>query len=229
MKIPYSWLTEILPELPAKLNHDPRNLEPIMAMLGTGIEEIRMSKAPVDGVIFGVVLECDAIPKTHLLALKVDVGNGVPKSIVTGASNARVGIGVAVATPGTVIQGVMLGVRNVQGIESWGMACSPKELELGEYGGGILELPASDAKPGTPLSNLWPADFVLDIEITPNRADALSVLGIARDLLVASNRRPMRISPSGSNWMQNVTRVVLSHAWPKVSPPARVPRGCNVA
>jgi phenylalanyl-tRNA synthetase beta chain len=182
MKIPYSWLTELLPELPVKLNSDPRNLEPIMAMLGTGIEEIVEAKAPVDGVIFGVVLECDAIPETHLLALKVDVGDGLPKSIVTGASNARVGIGVAVATPGTVIQGVTLGVRTVQGVESWGMACSPKELELGEYGGGILELPASDAKPGTPLSSLWPADFVLDIEITPNRADALSVLGIARDL-----------------------------------------------
>jgi phenylalanyl-tRNA synthetase beta chain len=182
MKISYSWLTELLPELPAKLNHDPRNLEPIMAMLGTGIEEIVEAKAPVDGVIFGVLLECDPIPETHLLALKVDVGDGVPKSIVTGASNARVGIGVAVATPGTVIQGVTLGVRIVQGIESWGMTCSPKELELGEYGGGILELPATDAKPGTPLSSLWPADFVLDIEITPNRADALSVLGIARDL-----------------------------------------------
>jgi phenylalanyl-tRNA synthetase beta chain len=182
MKIPYSWLTELLPELTVKLNSDPRNLEPIMAMLGTGIEEIVEAKAPVDGVIFGVILECDPIPETHLLALKVDVGDGIPKSIVTGASNARVGIGVAVATPGTVIQGVTLGVRIVQGVESWGMACSPKELELGEYGGGILELPANDAKPGTALSSLWPADFVLDIEITPNRADALSVLGIARDL-----------------------------------------------
>jgi phenylalanyl-tRNA synthetase beta chain len=182
MNIPYSWLVELLPELPAKIGNDPHKLEPIMAMLGTGIEEIVEAKAPVDGVIFGVVLECNAIPETHLLALKVDVGDGTPKSIVTGASNARVGIGVAVATPGTVIQGVTLGVRIVQGVESWGMACSPKELELGEYGGGILELPANDAKPGTPLSSLWPADFVLDIEITPNRADALSVLGIARDL-----------------------------------------------
>jgi phenylalanyl-tRNA synthetase beta chain len=182
MKIPYSWLIELLPELPAKLCHDVHKLEPILAMLGTGIEEISESKAPVDGVIFGVVIKCDPIPETHLLALKVDVGDGVPKPIVTGASNARVGIGVAVATPGTVIQGVTLGVRIVHGVESWGMTCSPKELELGEYGGGIFELPASDAKPGTPLSSLWPADFVLDIEITPNRADALSVLGIARDL-----------------------------------------------
>jgi phenylalanyl-tRNA synthetase beta chain len=182
MNIPYSWLVELLPELPAKIGNDPHKLEPIMAMLGTGIEEIVEAKAPVDGVIFGVILECDAIPETHLLALKVDVGDGIPKSIVTGASNARVGIGVAVATPGTVIQGVTLGIRIVQGVESWGMACSPKELELGEYGGGILELPANDTKPGTALSSLWPADFVLDIEITPNRADALSVLGIARDL-----------------------------------------------
>jgi phenylalanyl-tRNA synthetase beta chain len=182
MNIPYSWLVELLPELPAKLNNDVHNLEPIMAMLGTDIEEIVEAKAPVDGVVFGVVLECNPIPETHLLALKVDVGDGEPKSIVTGASNARVGIGVAVAKPGTVIQGAMLGVRIVQGVESWGMACSPKELELGEYGGGLLELPANDAKPGTPFSSLWPADFVLDVEVTPNRADALSVLGLARDL-----------------------------------------------
>jgi phenylalanyl-tRNA synthetase beta chain len=203
MNIPYSWLVELLPELPAKIGHDVHKLEPIMAMLGTGIEEITESKAPVDGVIFGVVLECIPIPETHLLALKVDVGDGEPKSIVTGASNARVGIGVAVTTPGTVIQGVTLGVRNVQGVESWGMACSPKELELGEYGGGILELPASDAKPGTPLSSLWPADFVLDIEITPNRADALSVLGIARDL--AAKLEIEMIEPSRGEQSQTDT------------------------
>ncbi len=205
MNIPYSWLIELLPDLPARIGNDPHALEPIMAMLGTGIEEIVDAPAPQDGVIFGVVLEENtvlarktapdgllALPDTHLKTLKIDVGDGVPKIIVTGAPNARAGIGVAVAVPGTQLaafqsidmdgQGTVVGVRTIQGIESWGMACSPKELGIGEYGGGLLELPATDAKPGTPLSSMWPADHVLDIEVTPNRADALSVLGIARDI-----------------------------------------------
>jgi phenylalanyl-tRNA synthetase beta chain len=143
---------------------------------------------------------------THLRVLKIDVGDGVPKTVVTGASNARAGIGVAVATPGTQLaafqsvdtdgQGTVVGVRAIQGIESWGMACSPKELGIGEYGGGLLELPATDAKPGTPLSSLWPADHILDIEVTPNRADALSVLGIARDI-AAYLKLEMKEPPRG--------------------------------
>ncbi len=192
MNIPYSWLIELLPDLPAKIGNDPHALEPIMAMLGTGIEEIVDAPAPQDGVVFGVVLEANTVPDTHLMVIKIDVGDGVPKTIVTGAPNARAGIGVAVATPGTQLaafqsvdtdgQGTVVGVRAIQGIESWGMVCSPKELGIGEYGGGLLELPATDAKPGTPLRSLWPADHVLDIEVTPNRADSLSVLGIARDI-----------------------------------------------
>ncbi len=192
MKVPYSWLVEMLPELPAKISNNPHNLEPILAMLGTGVEEFLESPAPPDGVIFGVVLTCEAMPETHLFDLLVDVGDGTPKTIVTGASNARAGVGVAVAAPGTQLaahqgvdmdgQGTVVGIREIQGKTSWGMCCSPKELGIGEYAGGLLEFPANNAVPGTALSNLWAEDVVLDVEITPNRADALSVLGIARDL-----------------------------------------------
>ena len=76
MKIPYSWLLEMLPDLPAKINNNPHNLEPIFAMLGTGIEEILESPAPPDGVVFGVILGCKPKPETHLLDLLVDVGDG---------------------------------------------------------------------------------------------------------------------------------------------------------
>ncbi|MFN3266094.1 MAG: phenylalanine--tRNA ligase subunit beta [Deinococcales bacterium] len=182
MNIPYSWLLELLPDLPSKIGNDPHALEPILAMLGTGVEGITHYPAPPQGVIFGVVQSCTPIPNTHLYSLEVDVGLLEPKEIVTGAPNAKAGIGVAVAPPGTTIQGKLLEQRQVQGKTSWGMVCSPKELELGEYGGGLLELPINSAKAGTALAQIWAEDFVLDIEVTPNRADALSVLGVARDL-----------------------------------------------
>ncbi len=187
MNIPYSWLTELLPDLPALIANNPHNLEPIFASLGTGIEGITEIPAPPEGVIFGVVTTCDAIPDTHLFKLEVNVGPGQLKTIVTGAPNSRLGIGVAVAPPGTVIQGVTLTERVMQGFASWGMCCSIKELGLGEYGGGLLELPVNAAAPGTALSSIWPADSVLDVEVTPNRADALSLLGIARDLAAKLN------------------------------------------
>ena len=187
MNIPYSWLTELLPDLPALIGNDPHNLEPIFASLGTGIEGITEIPAAPEGVIFGVVTACDAIPDTHLFKLEVDVGLESPKTIVTGAPNSRVGIGVAVAPPGRTIQGVTLSERVMQGSTSWGMCCSIKELGLGEYGGGLLELPVNAAAPGAALSSIWAADSVLDVEVTPNRADALSVLGIARDLAAKLN------------------------------------------
>jgi phenylalanyl-tRNA synthetase beta chain len=187
MKIPYSWLVELLPELPKAIENNPHNLEPILAMLGTGVEEIVSFPAPPAGVIFCVVLECVAIPETHLYQLQVDVGLEQNKQIVTGAPNAKAGMGVAVAPPNTTIQGKLLEERLVQGLTSWGMACSAKELGIGEFSAGLLELPANNAKAGTPFSSLWAADDVLDIEITPNRADALSVLGIARDLAAKLN------------------------------------------
>ena len=187
MNIPYSWLTELLPDLPALIGNNPHNLEPIFASLGTGIEGITEIPAPPEGVIFGVVTACDAILDTHLFKLEVDVGLEQFKTIVTGAPNSRVGIGVAVAPPGVMIQGVVLSERMMQGSASWGMCCSIKELGLGEYGGGLLELPVNAAAPGAALSSIWAADSVLDVEVTPNRADALSVLGIARDLAAKLN------------------------------------------
>ena len=89
----------------------------------------------------------------------------------------------AYAPPGTILPGFghALEVREVAGIRSEGMVCSPRELGLYEYGGGLLDLGA-DATVGVPLAELWPGDTVLELELTPNRADAFSLLGVARDL-----------------------------------------------
>ncbi|AFZ66919.1 phenylalanine--tRNA ligase subunit beta [Deinococcus peraridilitoris] len=180
MKLPYSWLKALLPELP-----QAPDLEPILANLGLPVEEIVLLSAPPVGVVYGEVLECTPLEGTHLFRVTVEAGEPAPVTIVTGAPNTRANVGVAVARPGTTIEGSEIGVRAVQGVASWGMLCSPKELGVGDYAGGLLQLPLGSAKTGTPLAELWPADAVIDIEVTPNRADALSVLGVARDLAAA--------------------------------------------
>ena len=125
------------------------------------------------------------MPGTQLTKLTLDTGRHGQKTIASGAPNAvglPAGTMLALVVPGTKLGDTEYGVRSLQGVESWGMAASAKELGIGESSAGLLLFPASTAPVGTPLTDLWPADSVLDIEITPNRADALSVLGVARDL-----------------------------------------------
>ena len=190
MLVPYSWLKQFVPTLPPA-----QELEPLFARLGLPIEDLIEAPAPPKGVVFARVSACVAIEGTHLQTLSLDIG-GREAQVVTGAPNARSGIGVALALPGAVLtaldaapgnMGLEVGRRTLAGVESEGMACSPKELGIGEYGAGLLELPALEAAPGTPLADLWPGDIVLDVEVTPNRADALSVLGLARDLAASLN------------------------------------------
>ncbi len=180
MKLPYSWLQELIPHLP------PANtLEPIFAQLGLPLEGIDPAPAPPAGVLLVSVTEAAAMPGTQLTKLTLDTGTHGQKTIASGAPNAvglPAGTMLALVVPGTKLGETEYGVRSLQGVESWGMAASAKELGIGESSAGLLLFPAGTATVGTPLTDLWPADSVLDIEITPNRADALSVLGVARDL-----------------------------------------------
>ncbi|MCH1927141.1 hypothetical protein L6232_20210, partial [Shewanella sp. C31] len=132
------------------------------------------------GVVFARVLEAHPIPGTALKRLTLEAGKVV--EVVSGAENARQGIGVALALPGTEVNGRKVGERTIQGVVSFGMALSPKELGVGEYGGGLLEFPMDALPPGTPLAEAWPEEVVLDLEVTPNRPDALGLLGLAWDL-----------------------------------------------
>ncbi len=191
MKLPYSWLQELLPDLPPA-----SELEGALANLGLPLEEALDLPAPPENVVYGEALACSPVEGTHLFRVTVEAGEPAPVTIVTGATNTRAGVGVAVARPGSLIEGREIGVRAVQGVASWGMLCSPKELGVGEYGGGLLLLPSGTAEPGTSLSELWPAETVLDVEVTPNRADALSVLGVARDL-AAGLRLRLDLPPPG--------------------------------
>lgn len=175
MRVPFSWLKTYLPEL-----EGPEALEERLA--GLGFETDRMERAfrIPEGVVFARVLEASPIPGTALKRLVLDAGQAV--EVVSGAENARAGIGVALALPGTELGGLRVGERTIQGVRSFGMALSPKELGVGEYGGGLLEFPEGELPPGTPLAEAWAEEVVLDLEVTPNRPDALGLLGLALDL-----------------------------------------------
>ncbi|MDL2344241.1 phenylalanine--tRNA ligase subunit beta [Deinococcus sp. MIMF12] len=180
MKLPYSWLQELVPALPPV--HD---LEPLLASLGLPLEGVEEVPAPPPGVVLAAVTRAEPLEGTALTRLALDVGPHGAREIASGASNAvglPAGTMVALVTPGTRLGDVDYGVRSMQGIESWGMAASAKELGVGESSAGLLLFPAGTAAPGTPLHELWAADSVLDVEVTPNRADVLGALGLARDL-----------------------------------------------
>lgn len=183
MKLPYSWLKELVPQLPPV-----SELEPIFAGLGTPLEGTEEVAAPPAGVLLVTVTEAAPIPGTQLTRLDLDTGEHGARTIASGAPNAvglPAGTMLALVTPGTRLGELEYGVRMLQGVESWGMAASAKELSLGESAAGLMLFPAGTAQPGTPMQTLWAADTVLDIEVTPNRADVLSVLGLARDLAAA--------------------------------------------
>ncbi|WP_027881173.1 phenylalanine--tRNA ligase subunit beta [Meiothermus rufus] len=217
MKIVYSWLQEFLPEAPA-----PQRLEELLAGLGLETESIQTLPAPHPQVVFARVLAIEPLPGRQVRKLILDIGQEV--AVVSGAPNARAGIGVALALPGAVLpDGSKLEERRIAGVASWGMALSPKELALGEYAGGLIELPPEALPPGTPLAEVWGPETVLEVEITPNRPDWLSVYGVARDLaatgltLVSPNAKPQTRSlplPFGA-WIEDpqaCDRFTLSYA-----------------
>ncbi len=175
MRVPFSWLKRYLPEL-----ESPEVLEERLAGLGFETDRMDRLPEPPSGVVFARVEAAEPIPGTGLKRLLLDAGREV--QVVTGAPNAWAGIGVALALPGTEFPWGRIGVRTIQGVESYGMALSPKELGVGEYGGGLLVLRPDELPPGTPLAEGWPGEVVLDLEVTPNRPDALGVLGLAYDL-----------------------------------------------
>src|SRR5215475_5199759 len=137
--------------------------------------------------IVGEVVTAEKHPNADKLRLCTVSTGGETLQIVCGAPNARAGIKVVLARPGNVIpiSGDALKVGTVRGVESRGMMCSARELLLGEDHDGIIELPA-DAKVGDKAAvALGLTDPLIDVAITPNRGDAASVFGVARDLAAA--------------------------------------------
>ncbi|MER3484030.1 MAG: phenylalanine--tRNA ligase subunit beta, partial [Meiothermus sp.] len=176
MRIVYSWLKEFLPDAPS-----PERLEELLIDLGLETEAIDHLPAPHGRIVFAKVLAVEPIPGKEVRRVALDIGREV--QVVSGAPNARVGMGVALAMPGAILpNGTELSVRTIAGLESYGMAVSPRELAVGDYAAGLMELPENGLPPGTPLAEAWPEETVIDVDITPNRPDVLSVYGTARDL-----------------------------------------------
>jgi phenylalanyl-tRNA synthetase beta chain len=179
MRVPLRWLSEFI-DLPTG-NVD--ELSYALDMLGHTVEGVERLEVGWSEVYVGEVLEVAEHPDADKIRVcQVDSGTG-PTQIICGAWNFEAGATVAVARPGAVLPGDFeIGQRTIRGVESHGMICSERELGLGEDHAGILVLDEGQEK-GKPFSDYVELpDVVLDLEVTPNRPDALSLVGIARDL-----------------------------------------------
>lgn len=187
MRISYNWLKQFI-----KLDWNSEDTAALLTDLGLeveGVDKYESLKGGLEGVVVGHVLTCIPHPNADRLRVTtVDLGDGTPVQIVCGAPNVAAGQKVAVATIGTKLydkEGVAFEIKKgkIRGEESHGMICAEDELGLGEGHDGIMIL-AEDLKPGTPASKVFniETDEVFEIGLTPNRADAMSHLGVARDL-----------------------------------------------
>src|SRR5215467_4568225 len=187
MKVPYSWLAEWI-ELP----WEARELASRLTMSGFEVESLEPAAAPFSSsVLVAEIIAAERHPQADKLQVcQVSLGGGEPLQIVCGASNARAGLQSALATVGARLPGdVTIGAAKLRGIESQGMLASARELGLAEASSGILELP-HEAPLGKPLRDYLQLDEpVLDVNITPNRGDAMSVLGIAREVAAVTGTR----------------------------------------
>ena len=182
MLLSLNWLREFVP-----YEGDAQTLGDRLTMLGLEVEEIRNPFAALAPIVVGHVVERAAHPSSdHLSCCKVDIGTGEILDIVCGAPNVAGGQKVPVAPVGTVMPGDLeIKKAKLRGQPSSGMICSERELGLGENHDGIMVLD-QNLTPGTPISQALKLDqTVLDVSITPNRADCLSVLGLAREVAAA--------------------------------------------
>jgi phenylalanyl-tRNA synthetase beta chain len=194
MKISYQWLKEYVSDIPG-----PEKVAELLT--GCGLEVERMEvyhsvKGGLQGVVIGQVLTCVKHPGSdHLSLTTVNIGKGEPLKIVCGAPNVAAGQKVAVATVGTTLyfneKEITLQRTKIRGELSEGMICAEDELGLGTSHAGIMVLDPS-AIPGTFARDYFHIveDFVFEIGLTPNRSDAASHIGVARDLSAVLNHQP---------------------------------------
>ena len=187
MTISYNWLSEYLPT-----QIEPQNLSKILTAVGLEVESLEKQesiKGGLSGLILGEVKTCEKHPDADKLTLTtVDIGGPSPLQIVCGAPNVAAGQKVVVAPVGATIfpvngEPVTMKKAKIRGVESHGMICAEDEIGLSDNHAGIMVLP-SDVKVGSPAADFFKpeTDWIYEIGLTPNRMDAMSHLGVARDV-----------------------------------------------
>jgi phenylalanyl-tRNA synthetase beta chain len=193
MKISHLWLQEYI-----DLEESPEEIAAILTATGLeveGIEEHQAVKGGLKGLVIGEVIECAKHPNADKLSLtKVDIGSGELLSIVCGAPNVAAGQKVVVATVGATLypsegEPILIKKGKIRGELSEGMICAEDEIGLGSSHAGIMVL-NTELPNGTPAAQYFglPTDYIYEIGLTPNRADAASHFGVARDLKAALKR-----------------------------------------
>lgn len=188
MKVSLNWLKELV-ELPGSV----AELSDLLTKAGVEVEGIETRGVEVEKVVVAQILESTQHPNADRLSVcRVDDGSGEPRQIVCGAKNYKVGDKIPLAQPGAVLPGdFKIKVGKLRGVQSEGMMCSAKELGIAEDAQGLLIL-SQDAVIGTPMSELFPSETILDLEVTPNRPDLLSHLGMAREIATLVNK-PLKV------------------------------------
>jgi len=208
MKISYNWLKQFI-----KIDWEAEKTGELLTDLGLeveGIEKVESIKGSLAGIVVGEVLTCEKHPNADKLSVTtVNVGEEETIQVVCGAPNVATGQKVPVATVGTVLydeKGESFKIKKgkIRGEESFGMICAEDELGLGKGHDGIMVLDA-ELTPGTPVAEVFniEVDEVFEIGLTPNRADAMSHLGVARDLRAGLMQQKIQkelISPSVSDF-----------------------------
>jgi len=233
MNISYNWLKQFL-----KLDWDSKQTAELLTDLGLEVEGItpyETVKGALKGIVVGQVLTCEQHPNADRLKLTtVDIGQEQPLQIVCGAPNVAKGQIVPVATIGTTLytkEGEAWTIKKgkIRGEESHGMICAEDELGLGDSHEGIMIL-SDSLKPGTPCAAVFEleSDEVFEIGLTPNRADAMSHYGVARDLKAGLKQKEIEIeliTPSTSHFHISDRSLKLDVS---VDNNALAPRYCGV-
>jgi phenylalanyl-tRNA synthetase beta chain len=233
MKISYNWLKQFI-----KIDWDSEKTAALLTDLGLEVEVVekyQSVKGGLKGIVVGHVLTCIPHPDADRLKLTtVDIGNAAPIQIVCGAANVDAGQKVPVATIGTILydkEGAPFTIKKgkIRGQESHGMICAEDELGLGQSHDGIMVLDDS-LIPGTAAAAVFKIenDEVFEIGLTPNRADAMSHLGTARDLRAGLMRNGINvefITPSVSNFRIDMRTLKIDTV---IAEPKLAPRYCGV-
>lgn len=186
MDISYNWLKQYI-DLPLS----PETISEALTSIGletAGVEEVESIRGGLRGIVIGHVLTCVEHPDSdHLHVTTVDLGDGQPTQIVCGAPNVASGQTVVVATVGTTLydgdKEFKIKKSKIRGVESMGMICAEDEIGVGTSHDGIIVI-TDPVKPGTPAAEYYglTSDYRIEVDLTPNRVDAASHYGVARDL-----------------------------------------------